>query len=137
MKQKTNKMTNKPERKYEIHQVSGSSGGFIEDVGFKLNPLQPRCYFDTAFAGARPAEGKKFYCFYNGNGRSNGLFRIVRQDGNLEVLIDKGTASTSHIHEGKGTLTFYGEGERMDSWSIHCKPEEIIKNNIRKYIKIK
>lgn len=118
-------MTNQIERKYEIQQVSGTSRAFVEVAGFiERRGVGDISYFPTSF-GAIPVEGKIFYAYYTGCDTEEGLFKIVRKDGDLEFLIDKGKATESHFHGGLGTLTFYGKGERMNSWSIHCKPKEI------------
>lgn len=118
------------ERKYEIQQVSCNSrysrpGSDIDADNF-LFALGFKGRGSVIYMGAVPRQENRFYVYHNEPaGDEKGKFRFVRNvdlEGKLEEEeIDHGDASESHIHEGLNTLTFYGSGWRMPSWSFHCK----------------
>ena len=128
------------ERKYKIQQVSGNTPNegrvfrsgdigaslFLDGIGFEARQPAP---LHCAYIGATPKSGKEFHIYYqepkDDKERFGGTFRLARMDGEREEIIDQGQATKSHIHGGLGTLTFYGKGEKLASWSFHCKQEEI------------
>jgi hypothetical protein len=127
-------MTNETQRKLKVYQVSGNiapnMGGdfaadsFLKDQGFgdERNP-----YGFGLYIGCKPLDGKAFFVYYQEPAKKDerGSFKLVRLEEGIEKLVDEGTASESHIHGGLGTITFYGEGRAMPSWSFHCKiPQE-------------
>ncbi len=126
------------ERKYKIKQVSGSSaritpfGGdtrasmTLIASGFKSIIPEDQ---ENTYIGAIPQNKIEFFVYYqeplDKKEESRGTFRLVSKEVNGEKVIDEGTATSSHIHGGLDTLTFYGEGRRLRSWSFHCEKEEI------------
>ena len=130
------------EEKLKIQQVSCSLAGgahdkpacvYLDVIGFESKTKEywesiGMSYFDTTNIGAVPKKGKEFFIYYTEPEKPDdkncwGKFRLVRKEGELEELIDEGAASESHFHEGLKTKTFYGIGEKVRSWSFHCKIE--------------
>lgn len=126
-------------RKYRIKQISSNSltaklqtddlnaNLILKNIGFE--PKTPSVWGDCAYIGSVPNHGKDFYVYYqepiSPEVYLGGTFRLVRKDGEEETLLDQGIATKSHIHGGLGTLTFYAQGKKLNSWSFHCEPEEI------------
>jgi len=118
-------------KKFRIVQVSGNT----ESSKQGCDPVACLLFQDEGFVGrskspfinigAIPTHGKSFYVYYDepATDSEKGTFRLVRVDqySNKEVVVDRGTASKSHIHEGLNTMTFYGSGIRLLSWSFHCE----------------
>ncbi len=124
------------EEKYQIQQISGNSESasslsdkvacaIMEAMGFTS-----RSGTSGLNIGAVPKEGKMFHVYYaepekaDDTERYGGRFRLVRQDGEKEETLDQGVATESHYHGGLETMTFYGKGSALASWSFHCIPPE-------------
>lgn len=83
------------------------------------------------YIGCVPQQGKTFYVYYDEppsrDDKSRGSFRLVRLEGDgTETVLDRGSACHSHSHAGLGTLTFYGRGNKLKSWSFHCNEVPVL-----------
>ncbi|MBS3089214.1 hypothetical protein J4402_05610 [Candidatus Pacearchaeota archaeon] len=96
------------------------SEGFVSRDTFGGKKGNPFTYL-----GAVPDKGKEFFVYYNEpqTEKEKGAFRLVRVNAGIEILVDEGTASKSHIHGGLNTLTFYASGKEL-GWSFHCEIPE-------------
>ena len=82
--------------------------------------------FNSAPSYRYPAEeGKREFVYHD---ESRRRFRWVTDNGNE---METGSATEGHLHEGKGTFTFYGKVPVEDSpglelsLSFHCKPQPV------------
>ncbi len=116
-------------KKFKVKQVGYGKDGWdsltLLDLGFQARS-GPGEY---AYLGAIPTPGNSFFVYYDepADGSDSGRFRLVRVEGHVlndEIDIARGGASKTHVHDGLGTLTFYGEANGK-SWSFHCEQPEV------------
>lgn len=119
----------------KVKQASSDHEGLMKGCGFRHNPDRPTTLIGCA-SHMIPEEGKEFLVYFQEPSENmgfrhdrknwdhyNGFFILVRIDEGKEVVVDTGYASSSHIHTGINTRTFYGKGIKLFSgtWSFHCE----------------
>jgi hypothetical protein len=120
-------------KKLKIVSVSANSGlgsmagDRVADVTLRSEGFTAQMPSGSPSIGAIPASGKSFVVYYEApptdSEKFAGRFRLVETTNGTEREIDHGSACDSHVHGGTGTMTFYGRGDVLESWSFHCQPQ--------------
>ena len=75
-----------------------------------------------------PVEGKKFIIYHKApDGIDKGTFKLVRLDGDMETVIDRGYVATELANKGD-SLMFEGCGQYLPRWGFICDPKTTEEN---------